>query len=252
MEIIHLALTGDYERYENLTLQKEQFEKEAQSYYLLYLAAFGDLLTKSFRLKVDCIERKKKIALYVAAKNRGNTLTPEEVNAYIEIHMAAYYEELKDLIKKNKLAKKTSEITFAESEEVKKIFRRLSKLLHPDISPLTNDYPELKELYNRVVLAYKCNDLKSLRSLEVLINKALQEKGIEGFSMEIPNISDRIKELEEEINNIVTTEPYSYKKILEDNAAVEAKKEALAAEITEYKNYKAKLNEKLKELTEET
>jgi len=89
MEIIHIAANGDYEKYEQLTLQKEELEKEAELYYVAYIREFGEMLTHAFELKVDCISLKKEIALYVAAKNSGRTISAEEVEEYLKTHMSA-------------------------------------------------------------------------------------------------------------------------------------------------------------------
>lgn len=250
MEIVHVARTGDYERYEALTLAKEQYEKEAEYYYFSYVQEFGELSQEAFELKIDCIALKKEIALYIAAKNSGREITQDEINAYLEEHMTAYKMELERMIQERAAINNSKLISNYELEQVKKIYRRLAKLLHPDISPLTEKYPSLSELFNRVILAYKCNDLKELQKLEVLINKELEDNGIDNFAMAIPNISERIEELEEDIDAIVNSEPYTLKAILESGELTEKKRQEFLDEIKNYKEYKAELSEKLKKIKE--
>ena len=248
MEIVHFDPNGNYERYEELTLKKDQYEKEADLYQKAYTREFGDLMTESFQLKIDCIALKKEIALYVKAKNQGKEITPEEVQEYLDKHMSGYYAELKDMIKKRDSSKKGSMISSYEEEQIKKTYRRLAKLLHPDISPLTADFPQLYELFRMVINAYKRNDLKDLRKLEVLINKELEDNGIEGFDVIVPDMEDRIEELERDINEIITSIPYVYKDLLDDREAVAEKKQDLNDEIEEYKKYKDELTVKLEEI----
>jgi len=245
MDIVHIAPNGDYERYEALILQKEQLEKEADQYYLDYVLKFGELTTKAFELKIDCIALKKEIALYVAARNTGRTITQEEIDNYLSVHLAAYREELVQMIKDKELAKGSTTVSSYLVTQVKTIYKRLAKMLHPDISPLTSKYPNLAELFNRVIIAYKFNDLKELQKLEVLINKELDDNGIENFSMVIPDVLERIEELEKDIDEIVNTEPYTYRHLLSDGDAVAEKKMELEKEIQTYEAYKAELIEKL-------
>ena len=248
MELIHVAPGGDYARYEELTLKKDQYEKEADQIHIAYLREFGELMTLSFQLKVDCIALKKEIALYVKAANTGTAITPEEVEAHLKVQMAGYYEELQRMIDEWQEGKRSKSISFYEAEQIKKIYRRLAKQLHPDISPLTAEYPALGELFNRVLIAYRCNDLKELQKLEVLVNKELEDNGVEGFNMVIPDICERIEELERDIEAIVTSAPYSYKTLLRDPDAVAEKKAELHKEIDEYAAYKQELTVKRDEM----
>jgi predicted nucleic acid-binding Zn-ribbon protein len=65
------------------------------------------------------------------------------------------------------------------------------------------------------------------------------------MEIEIPNIEAKIKELEEEIEKIMNTDPYQYRYLLEDKTAVEEKKKVLEDELREYEEYSNKLEEML-------
>ena len=64
--------------------------------------------------------------------------------------------------------------------------------------------------------------------------------------MEIPDLEDRIAEVQKEIEDIKSKEPYTYRTLLEDGEAVERKKQELASELETYKKY----HQELTELTE--
>ena len=66
--------------------------------------------------------------------------------------------------------------------------------------------------------------------------------------MVIPNITQRIEELELEIDKIISSAPYIYKKLLENKEAVEERKAELTQDINEYTEYKNELTEKLAEI----
>ena len=250
MDIIRIS-NGDHERYEGLLLQRDHLEKEAFTYQQAYIREFGDLTVQAFRLKIDCISLKKSITFCTAAKNRGEKPDTAKLDAYLAAQMAAYHERLNEMMNERDAAQKGKPISFYEVGEIKKIYRRIAKMLHPDLSPLTGEYPELSDLFQRTMIAYQCNDLQELRDLEVLINRALEEKGIEGIEVDIPDLAQRILELESEIGRILSTEPYLYKDLLADAFRIQAKKEELTAEIEEYKAYKEQLEKWLRAAMEE-
>ena len=250
MKILHVA-AGDYERYESLVLQKEQLEKEAEQTELEYLRLFGDLITGSFSLKVECIALKKEIALYVRAKNAGKPVDREEVAETLRTRMTAYRLALASMLEKKKEAEEAVFIDPAETGQIKKIYRRLARMLHPDVSTLTEKIPELNELFIRATAAYRANDLKEIRKLEVLINKVLEENGIDQLELFIPDLEKRIEELEEEIDCLVGSEPYTYREILRSDAAIRKKKKELKDEIASFQTYQKELTEKLEQLKKE-
>ena len=135
-----------------------------------------------------------------------------------------------------------------EVEEIKRIYRKIAKRLHPDICPLTAEEPELMELFQKALFAYRANDLKGIREAEILINRFLKEHGENPEPVVIENLPERIADLEMEIAQIVETEPYSYKNLLEDAEAAEHKRKELEAEKENYSNYKKELKEYLDKL----
>ena len=50
------------EQYENLILQRDRLEKEAEQYRMNYFREFGELITDAFQARIDCIALKKSIA----------------------------------------------------------------------------------------------------------------------------------------------------------------------------------------------
>lgn len=95
----------------------------------------------------------------------------------------------------------------------------------------------------RTVIAYNCNDLKLLYELEVLVSKALDSLSGGQVEIEIPDIDEKIAELEKEIQIIMETDPYQYKFLLCDKEGVEEKKRTLQEELRQYKDYGEQLDE---------
>lgn len=94
-------------------------------------------------------------------------------------------------------------------------------------------------------IAYNCNDLKEMEEIEILINAVLQKLDFGTMDISIPDIDVKVAELEEEIDEIKSTDPYQSKYLLEDSKAVEEKKQALKDELKEYEDYSSQLQDVL-------
>ena len=247
MDIVRIS-NGDYYEYEALLLKRDSLEREAGLYMDEYIRVFGEMLTERFRKYIRCIELKKKIAYCQAAINRGESISEDKLNDYIAAQMEEYYEQLSQMIEDNENCRNAKSVPEHDIRKIKKIYRNLAKQLHPDISPLTAEHPELLELWNRAVTAYKCNSLKEIEEVEVLVNSFLEKNGIDHAVLAIPKITEKIERLKAEIDRITSTDPYQYKFLLGDDELVEDKKEEIRENIEELENYINQLEAALDEL----
>lgn len=241
MELIKCKDTK-YEEYETLLLERDQAQKEGGQIWTAYLKVFGQLITEVYEAKLECIKCKKMIAYYQNAVNHGGSVDADAMQVYLKKEMAQYYENLRRMVEANTRIRESGESTEYEVSRSKVLYRRLAKLLHPDINSETDRNPSLIELWNRIVIAYGHNDIKALSELEVLAGKAMKDLGLGRVKIVIPEIDSRIEELKEEINEIRSTEPYTYRDLLEDEDATERKKTLLTKELEEYKSYRDQLN----------
>ena len=247
MEIVRIS-GGDYFEYEALLLKRDSLEREAGLYMNEYTRVFGELLTEQYRAYIRCIELKKKIAFCQAAINCGTIVIEAELNAYISSEMEEYYEKLSDMAEESELCRNAEVVPEVDIRKIKKIYRSLAKQLHPDISPLTAEHPELMTLWNRAVTAYKCNSLKEIEEVQLLVNSFLERNGIDHADMVIPDIGAKIEQLKAEIDRIISTDPYQYRFLLQDEVLVQEKKEELQESIDELTAYANQLEEVLNEL----
>ena len=234
---------SQYTEYENALLERDQLRKEAGQIWTVYQQIFGSLITDIFQEKLECIKSKKIIAYYQAAKNRGSEIDPDAMQAYLDREMALYYAELNRMLREKKAADEAGTSNAYQVKRSKELYRRLAKLLHPDLNPLTDQNEELQELWQRVVTAYGMNDVKELAELEVLIRKILADLGAEETTAEIPDIEEKIREVQEEIRFIMTNEPYTYRPLIEDDDARAQKTKELQEELESYKGYHKELNQ---------
>ena len=250
MEIVHIA-AGDYPRYEELLLQRDQLKKEALQYRHAYIREFGELINKIFEKKISCIALKKSIAFCQLAKNQGKKPDLAAMNEFVTQQMTAYRLQLQEMISELNSTKKYTIITDDDLQEIKALYHKIARLLHPDMSNLPADNPELIELWNQVCIAYKCNDLKVLQETDILIQQAIARLGGNADPVVIPDLQERITALEKEIHTIVTTEPYSYKEILDNEYTITKKKAEFETEFKEYCEYESQLKVQLDSMTKE-
>lgn len=231
-----------YKEYEELLIRRDQLYEEASSILITYTKEFGDLITSNFELKIECIKKKKAIAYCGKMINRGVQIDAAMMNQEIDRDMQLYYAELDDMIRKNNASKNAETVPKFRVQRAKKIYRRLAKQIHPDVNRKTSEDADLKKLWDKIAKAYKLYDVDELEDLEFLVRIKLDDMGEAGFVRAYDNVEDRISRIENEINEILTTEPYTFVKILENDKSITEYREKLQAEHEEYEKY-------LKELT---
>ncbi len=236
-----------YDTYEKLLLRRDDCKKRAKSAEIMYIREFGGLITESFQKKVDCIAKKKCIEYYQAAANRGSTVKLNELDDYLRETMEVYEQHLKEMLNDYEACRNAKPVSEHTVVEVKVIYRKIAKLIHPDMHPDMEEEEIFDELWSDTVDAYTRNDLEMLREVEVLVQKALQERGEEVPEIIIPDIVERIAKVQEDIERITGTDPYLYISLLADPSAVEEKKRELREEIDEYREYEEQLEQILQE-----
>lgn len=248
-ELIRIKNTS-YDRYEELLLKRDAVRKEAFQHERAYVREFGELILAVFEQKIACIRKKKTIEYCQMFLNKGQSVDQDALQEYLRKEMEAYQKQLDEMIQDHEAAKLTGRVTQADLLKIKKIYHRMVKKLHPDINPLMETNEELQGLWQRLIAAYNCNDLKEMEETEVLINAVLEKLDLGTLEIEIADIDGKIKSLEEEIERIKSTDPYQYKYLLEDEDGVAQKKEELQDECREYVAYSAQLDEILNNLVQ--
>lgn len=247
MEIIRIA-NGNYEEYERLLLHRDSLEKEARSYYISYTKIFGDLINECFQAEIRCIELKKSIAYVQSCINRRQEYSAAMIEMFIQQQMKIYYDKLRSMASENRICKKAKTIPEEEAKKVKQLYRSLAKKLHPDISPVTAEHEELMDLWNRAMIAYKCNDSEELDEITDLVNIFLSENNIEKVCFSIPDINNKIQKVKDDIQKIISTDPYRFKFLLNDTHQIEERKQNICTQISEYQSYETELKDKLDKL----
>lgn len=95
---------------------------------------------------------------------------------------------------------------------------------------------------------YNRCDVERLEDYEVIVRIKLESWGEDGFALACNDLGWRINRVEMQINEILTTEPYTYCELLHDDAKKAAHRESLQEEHDEYEARLAELRNTLEEL----
>lgn len=237
------SVNKDFSKYEELLLRRDNLKKEAANIHLEYIRTFGDLIIESFKLKVECIRKKKMISYCQWHMNHGKTISYSALQDYISKEMESYENDLREIISDVKIAKEATAVSAAEARKIRSIYCQLVKKLHPDLHPdLFND-KTIREYWNRIVVAYTHSMLKDLEELEILVNIYLETNGIDTSGIDIRNIDEKIMAVEAEIEDIISNDPYQYRFILADEEECKSRKNSYENEIKSYREYSVQLDE---------
>lgn len=243
MEVVktdHSLLLDDYK---NLILKRDRIKKEAFMIDQEYLRVFGKLIENSYRLHVECICLKKKIAYCQKCLNHDKKIVKSELENHIKLIMEVYQKELDTFVDEVNNSHNSEKISASEAKEIKKIYHKIAKCIHPDMHPELFKDPDIKDLWERAMIAYTCNNLEEIKEIEVLVSTFDTKEEMPDFKLE--DLKDKIDKLNKEIDKIMSSEPYVYKELLMSKKNTMMHKETIMKDIEEYENYKMDLEDVL-------
>lgn len=105
-----------------------------------------------------------------------------------------------------------------EEDEIKKLYRKIVKKLHPDLNPKMTDGE--RELFYHATQAYEKGNLNAIRMIFQIVDNGDMEEdfptSIEELRKEEERLKTLVEQIQEEIDHIKTVPPYTLKKYLED------------------------------------
>ena len=215
----------------------------------------GSIEYKAYEAQCAALRLKRKIELIQAKKNRQEKVIISAIEETLDKEFAEYQKQLDEQIDKMNDALKRSKaevLSDEDNKELKKLYRKIVKALHPDINP---DVSETQvQLFDNAVSAYKNGDLGTLRIIgEMVGNNPLPEQHKDAMTQlveERERLEGLLKSIRESIENIKSEYPYTMKDILENTEKTEQKKQELENILSQYNElisiYKAKIEEMIR------
>ena len=165
---------------------------------------------------------------------------------FIIIDSFNFSEELRE---QYNYAQESEPLTHVEVQEIKSIYRRIAKRIHPDVHPETMEDEILRDLWGMTAVSYRARDLEALQTLEIRVRKRIVELGgIDEEDVEIDDLEEKIEQVESEIEKIITTDPYQYSVFLIRDDLVTQRHEDLEEEILQYQKHSIDLQTILENL----
>lgn len=241
--------SASYKRYEELLKKKQEIIKQGEEYKSLYESIFDSLYKEVQALRLDCVKKRKIISYCKSLTSQGKVVIRKNLDEFVERAMKEYNETLdslydtEDTITDKK--KKKVDLSEDDSKKIKVVYRKLAKLIHPDVNANLIENPVISDLWNRTCIAYNLQNIEELLELEVLINNYLESTNRKHYDVEVPDINEKILNLNREIYRLTHSNPYQYKYILENREEIEKKQEELKQQINDYIRYSNELDDEI-------
>ncbi len=263
----NIIIFPDYEKLKNevekirielsmLLLERDELQfvtcKNIETEYML---KFGSIEYKAYEAQCTALRLKRKIELMQAKKNRQEKLIIADIEEVLNGEFAEYQKRLDEQIDKMNAALKWSrlEVLSAEdSKELKMLYRKIVKALHPDINPDVSG-AQIRLLDN-AMQAYQNGDLNTLRIIrEMLGGDSLQEEHEDAMRQlvdEKERLQSLCKDMRRNIAEIKSEYPYIMKEILESSEKTKQRREEIENILNQYNEliltYKTRIEEMMR------
>lgn len=231
------ALKADVEKLRTeisiLALERDELlYQECRNIEMTYMLSVGALEYKAYEIECAILRLKRKAELIQAKNNRQEKVIISQIEYILDSEFADYQAKLNEQVEKMNAALERSRgqvLTDEDSRELKRLYRAIIKLLHPDLHP---DLSDTKiQLFNNAVEAYERGDLNALRIIDAMVSeptftveksdgRAALTKEKERLSRLLQNIKDRIAEIKSEY-------PYTMKSFVQSPEKIAARKREL-------------------------
>lgn len=202
-----------------------------------YMSKIGVLEYKLYEFQCKILRIKRKIELYQLKINMQEKPNEKEIEEKLDIEYKEYEKKLNKMSNdlQDALNRKNYGILSEKnSKELKSIYRKLIKKLHPDLNKENSE--KSKNLLLQVTRAYENGDLETLKNLELLTDEIMEKENIEiGELDELKQSKEKYKiiinELLESIKKIKDSFPYNKKDFLNNDILVQKRKSELKKEM---------------------
>ena len=208
----------------------------------LYLIKIGRYKVQLLEFQIEYKALKKKIQLCHQSLNKNETPHFADIEAKVEQLTKEAFQEI--ILQKEKIAFSKAVLSNLsspeESAELRKIYRNIAKVLHPDVN--TNLTDEQTDIWHLFYSAYKEGDLDKMKALEVVyaseiqrIAETLEALSNENILLQTQTLKQAIIDIEKKIKVLEKQFPFTIADLMEDDEWVAEQQQIIVKEIDEIK-----------------
>jgi vacuolar-type H+-ATPase subunit I/STV1 len=217
-----------------------------------YIMKIGRLEYELFEIECNIARTRRKIDMIQACINLQVPINEEQIEQQLDKEYEEYIEKLKQMASDIDVANyldNCEKLTVEETAELKKTYRAIIKLIHPDVND--NLTEEQKALWNRVNDAYETGNIEMLKVLYELVldNETIEntentddENEIDVLKTKVEFLQKKIKDLLQDIEKIKKAFPFNIVDFLKDEEKIHNKQEELHKSIKEAERVLEELN----------
>lgn len=228
---------------------------ECPNIEMAYMLELGALEYRAYEAQCTALRLKRKLELLQAKRNRQERIILSQIEAILDDEFAEYQKKLDDQIGKMNAAIERSNygiLSEADVKELKKLYRRIVKALHPDLNPELSEVQ--MRLFNNAVIAYKNGDLKTLRIISEMVTEPVLPDEEQDVMVQLAREKERLtamlQSVKDDIAAIKSRFPYTVRELLRDPEKLAAHKEKLMDILRQYEELIELYSEKIKAMTE--
>lgn len=222
---------------------------EAELLKAEYMEKVGMLEYKLYEFQIAFRRLKRKLELVRQKVNCQEKVNLQAIEYKLDAEYADYEEKVAaQLAEINKLLNISGVMSQEACKEIRSLYTRLVKRLHPDLNPAQSN--EEYELFYKAVQAYKNSDILQLRRIELLTDKISEHSTNkdELKKLRYEALKKSCLALEKEMAELRKGFPFDKQAFLKDKQAVKQRQSELQASLEDYKEKYAELEATLKEL----
>lgn len=236
-----------------LVLERDELlYMECRNIEMAYMLSLGGLEYKVYEAECAVLRLKRKLELIQAKRNLQERIVIAQIEITLDTEFSEYKERLKAQIDKMNEAIDRSHrglLTDEQAKELKRLYRKIVKSLHPDLHPDLSD--SQLELFKNAVTAYENGDLQTLQIISEMVGEPLPDTSQDAMTQlthEKERLGNLLKTIKNSIKTIKSEYPYILKEIVNSPEKTAERKQALEKMLEQYREMIATYYAKIEEM----